>query len=167
MVSNDTIFHMPDPMLSLDTFLPYRLSVTSNLVSDRIAESYRALFGLTIPEWRVVAVLAEQPGATQQDICRRTRMDKVTISRAAIALGKRGLIGRAAHPSDGRAQCLSLTHAGEDLYARVVPKAREMEAIIFGDFDAAALAGFAAMLDAIEARAAKKRPAARSGRPSE
>ncbi|TAK10784.1 MAG: MarR family transcriptional regulator, partial [Rhizorhabdus sp.] len=55
--------------LTLDQFIPYRLSVTSNVVSDVIARAYEALFGLSIPEWRVMAVVAERDGVTQQGIC--------------------------------------------------------------------------------------------------
>ncbi|MGC7532760.1 MarR family winged helix-turn-helix transcriptional regulator, partial [Pandoraea pneumonica] len=76
-------------------FLPYRLSITSNLVSDRIAHAYESMFGLTIPEWRLVAVIAEVDAITQAEIGERTRMDKVTVSRAAIALVGRGLLERA------------------------------------------------------------------------
>jgi DNA-binding MarR family transcriptional regulator len=76
--------------LALDDFIPYRLSVTSNLVSDSIARTYESLFGLTIPEWRLVAVIAETGGVTQQAIGAKTLMDKVTVSRAAIALVDRG-----------------------------------------------------------------------------
>ena len=43
-------------------FLPYRLSIASNVVSDAIATTYHALFGLRIPEWRLVAVIAEATG---------------------------------------------------------------------------------------------------------
>jgi DNA-binding MarR family transcriptional regulator len=80
--------------LVLDRFLPYRLSITSNLVSDRIARIYEALFALSIPEWRLVAVIAEAETITQAEIGERTRMDKVTVSRAAIALVERGLQSR-------------------------------------------------------------------------
>ena len=79
---------MADISLRLDAFIPYRLSVTSNLVSETIASAYQALFGLSIPEWRLIAVIAEDEGATQQQVGRRTRMDKVTVSRATIALAE-------------------------------------------------------------------------------
>jgi DNA-binding MarR family transcriptional regulator len=136
--------------LTLDTFLPYRLSYTSNLVSERIARSYRALFGLTIPEWRVVAVLGEVQGISQQDICTKTRMDKVTVSRAAIALRQRGLIADAPHPADGRARSLSLTAAGRELYDRIVPKALELERAIFGQLSAAQVQAFERTLRQID-----------------
>ncbi len=116
--------------LKLDTFLPYRLSVTSNRVSDAIAGTYQSLFRLRIPEWRLVAVLAEADGLTQQALGVRTRMDKVTVSRAAIALADRGLIARTPNPGDQRSHLLALTAAGRTLYNQVAPKALEMEARI-------------------------------------
>ena len=73
--------------LRLDDFLPYRLSFTTNLVSETVASAYEQAFGLRIAEWRVIAVVAESPqGVTQQAIGLKTRMDKVTVSRAAASL---------------------------------------------------------------------------------
>src|SRR3546814_19436501 len=87
------------------------MSFTSNLVSDLIARTYGALFGLTIPEWRLVAVIAETGGITQGEIGQRTRMDKVTVSRAAIALVGRGLLERLAHQEDRRSTHLEIGRA--------------------------------------------------------
>jgi DNA-binding MarR family transcriptional regulator len=137
--------------LVLDDFIPYRLSVTSNLVSDSIARTYEALFGLTIPEWRLVAVIAESGGITQQAIGRQTRMDKVTVSRAAIALVERGLLFRHANVDDRRSHLLDLTDAGRALYAAVAPKALDLERRIFSQFDPAEVAAFTAMLRRIDA----------------
>lgn len=142
---------MPDAVLKLDDFLPFRLSFTSNLVSDRIARAYQALFGLTIPEWRLVAVIAEGGGITQQAIGANTRMDKVTVSRAAIALVERGLIERAPNAGDRRSHLLRLTASGRELYAQVAPKALELEQRIFGGFDGARVEAFVAMLREIDA----------------
>ena len=141
---------MASPRLVLDDFIPYRLSVTSNLVSDSIARAYESLFGLSIPEWRLVAVVAETGGITQQAIGARTRMDKVTVSRAAIALVDRGLLARRANAEDRRSHLLDLTGAGRDLYAAVAPKALDLESRIFSAFDPAEIAGFVAMLRRIE-----------------
>ena len=57
-----------DRPLLLDDFIPFRLSFTSNLVSDTIARTYEALYGLSIPQWRLIAVTAEKSGVTQQAI---------------------------------------------------------------------------------------------------
>jgi DNA-binding MarR family transcriptional regulator len=137
--------------LVLDEFLPYRLSFTSNAVSDAIARAYEALFGLKIPEWRLIAVIAEHKGISQQAIGARTRMDKVTVSRAAIALAERGLILRMPNPDDRRSHLLVLSASGGKLYAQVVPKALELEARIFGGFAPAELEKFTALLRRIDA----------------
>ncbi len=142
---------MSDALLRLDEFLPYRLSFTSNLVSDTVAGTYIALFDLRIPEWRLVTVVAEEDGATQQAIGRRTRMDKVTVSRAAIALVERGLMARVPNPDDKRSHLLRLTETGWELYRAVAPKALELERRIFARFDRAELAAFTATLRKIDA----------------
>ena len=142
---------MEPKRLALDDFIPYRLSITSNLVSDSIARAYEALFGLTIPEWRLIAVIAETGGITQQAIGAKTLMDKVTVSRAAIALVDRGLLARQANPEDRRSHLLELTDAGRDLYAVVAPKALDLESRIFAAFDPAEVTQFMAMLRRIEA----------------
>jgi DNA-binding MarR family transcriptional regulator len=137
--------------LVLDDFLPYRLSVASNLVSDVIASAYESLFGLRIPEWRLVAVMAENPeGMTQQQIGVITWMDKVTVSRAAISLFDRGLVTRRPNGADRRSHHLVLTRAGRDLYDAVVPKALEFERRIFGQFSDKERDGFEAMLRKLE-----------------
>ncbi|WP_294290322.1 MarR family winged helix-turn-helix transcriptional regulator [uncultured Sphingomonas sp.] len=136
--------------LKLDEFLPYRLSIASNRVSDAVAGTYRALFGLRISEWRLVAVLAESEGLSQQALGTRTQMDKVTVSRAAIALVDRGLVTRTPNPGDQRSHILALTPAGRALYAEVAPKALEIERRLFGAFDATELAQLRSMLARIE-----------------
>jgi DNA-binding MarR family transcriptional regulator len=146
------------PTLKLDDFLPYRLSVASNRVSSAIATAYQALFGLKIAEWRLIAVIAEGEGMTQQALGAATRMDKVTVSRAAIALVERGLIARRPNPDDQRSHLLSLTAAGQDLYESVAPKALELEARIFAGFGAKELTAFRAVLDRLEASAAALDP---------
>lgn len=141
---------MADASLSLDTFLPYRLSFTSNLVSGTIASVYEALFGLTIPQWRLVAVIAESGGITQQAIGQRTLMDKVTVSRAAIALADRSLIVRLPNAHDKRSHLLELSDAGRDLYKQVGPKALELERTLFEAIGESELAAFTATLRKID-----------------
>ncbi|GAA0299748.1 MarR family winged helix-turn-helix transcriptional regulator [Sphingomonas oligophenolica] len=144
--------------LKLDQFLPYRLSIASNRVSSAIASAYQALFALKIPEWRLIAVIAETQGLTQQALGVATRMDKVTVSRAAIALVDRGLVQRRPNPDDRRSHLLSLTAAGQTLYESVAPKALELEAQVFAGFTADEIATFRAMLERLEASAAPLDP---------
>ena len=142
---------MAKTLLQLDDFLPYRLSFTSNLVSDRVASTYISLFDLRIPEWRVIAVTAEHDGISQQQICLETRMDKVTVSRAAIALTGRGLLDRVANPADRRSHLLVLSETGRALYAAVAPKALELERRIFASIGKDEIARFTATLRKIDA----------------
>nr|WP_315383083.1 MarR family transcriptional regulator [uncultured Sphingomonas sp.] len=139
--------------LKLNDFLPYQMSIASNAVSDAVATAYRNLFGLRIPEWRLVAVLAEGGAMSQQALCGRTRMDKVTVSRAAIGLVERGLIARAANPIDQRSHLVALTPEGWQLYEQVAPKALELERRLFASFSEEEKAQLAAMLARIEAAA--------------
>lgn len=148
-MSTDTIRPMKDRLLRLDNFLPYRLSIASNLVSDVISAAYSRLFGLSIAEWRLIAVIAETDGITQQEIGVRTRMDKVTVSRAAIALTRRGLLLRAPNPRDGRSQFLTLSDPGEELYRHVAPQALALEQALFGAIPEHELTRFAETLSRI------------------
>ena len=113
--------------LDLANFLPYQLSVASNAVSDRVAGIYQARFGLKIPEWRLMAVLGEGTARTQRELVVLTRMDKVTVSRAAAALADRGLVSRVASESDGRSHHLTMTKEGWVLYDDIAPAALDLE----------------------------------------
>ena len=116
--------------LVLDSYLPYRLSVASNAVSGLIARAYEDRFALSIPQWRLICVLAEDGGLSQVQIVARTVMDKVTVSRAAQGLVKRRLIGRSQNKSDGRSHVLALTPAGRSLHAEIAPLALAYEAAL-------------------------------------
>ena len=143
----------PPVTLSLDNFVPYRMSVASNMMSDVIASAYRALFGLNIAEWRLIAVLAERVSSTQNELCAATRMDKVTISRAAIALTDRGLVERSANAADKRSHLVSLTAEGRALYTQVVPKALALEKELLADFTTAEVDSFVQLLMRLQASA--------------
>ena len=140
-------------VLRLDSFVPYRLSIVSNTVSDVIASAYRSLFGLSIPEWRLVTILAEHDGLSQIDLGAATRMDKVTVSRAAAGLVQRSLVGRSPNLEDKRSHLLSLTKAGWDLYEQVAPKALALEDTILSGFDKTEIASLVAMLERLQAAA--------------
>jgi DNA-binding MarR family transcriptional regulator len=117
----------PRPKLHLENFLPYRLSVLSNTVSSAIAAAYFAHFGLSIPEWRVMAVLAANPGLSAAEVTARTAMDKVAVSRAVATLLAAGRLRRTTVKSDRRRTHLELTPAGTRVYAQVVPVALNYE----------------------------------------
>jgi len=139
--------------LNLDNFLPYRLSIASNALSSRIAAEYENRFGLKIPEWRLMAVLGEGQPKTQRELVEATRMDKVTVNRAAKALADRQLIARQAHQVDGRSHHLDLTETGRSLYDAIVPAALGSEAQLESNISASERSTLLAILAKLTAAA--------------
>lgn len=113
--------------LSLGEFLPYRLSVVAETVSALIAKGYERQFGITIPEWRVLAVIGENGRMTTQQVIDHTRMDRVRVSRAVIRLADKGLVARVANPADARAQILDFAPDGAEIYRQIIPYARTIQ----------------------------------------
>jgi DNA-binding MarR family transcriptional regulator len=121
---------MPNPAqaLELENFLPYRLSVLAQLVSQSLHDLYAGPFDLSVTQWRVMAALGRFAPLTASDVAQRTVMDKVAVSRAVAALMTRGLVERATDRQDRRRATLRLSARGRALHARIVPLALEYEA---------------------------------------
>ena len=133
--------------LILDNFMPYRLARLSSTVSQTGARAYDKQFGLSIPEWRVMAVLGDVGALTQRDLTRRTLMDKVAVNRACKGLEERALAQRTPNESDGRSHLLDLTDEGRAMHSEIMPLAREMEKRLFTGFSAEELDLFRTLLD--------------------
>ena len=123
-------------VLELERFLPYRLSVVSNHISQTIAAAYAERFGIGITEWRVLAVLGRYPELSASDVAERTAMDKVAVSRAVASLLKAGLIEREVHDSDRRRSVLRLSGEGDRVYDQVAPMALAYERELLAGFSA-------------------------------
>ena len=146
---------MSEGALRLDAYLPYRLSVASNAVSGLIARSYQDRFGLSVPQWRLICVLAEDGGLTQGQIVTRTVMDKVTVSRAAQGLVKRRLVRRSEHQADGRSHVLALTAEGAGLHAEIAPLALAYEAALIAGLAADEVALLKRLLAGLQSAAGR------------
>lgn len=138
--------------LALDDYLPFRLSLASNAVSKLIARAYEDRFGLTIPQWRLMTVLAEAP-VSQASLLARTAMDKVTVSRAAHALVARRLAARIPNPADARSHNLALTAEGERLYGDIAPLALAYEAALLAGLAPAEVRTLKRLLQRLEGAA--------------
>ena len=114
----------------LENFLPYRLSVTSHRVARLFAAQYATQFGLTIPEWRVLAVIGRFGTCSPTAVGEFAAMDKVKVSRAAAALVAKGLLRQNQDPNDGRGRLLTMTRKGLTVHTNVVPLARGIEATL-------------------------------------
>lgn len=113
--------------LHLDQFIPYRLSVLTNTISMHIAHAYERQFGLSVPEWRIIAVLARYPDLSAVEVAERTAMDKVAVSRAVQSLIAARRLKRSYDKNDRRRSVLRLSSAGESVYTQVAPLALRYE----------------------------------------
>jgi DNA-binding MarR family transcriptional regulator len=113
--------------LILEDFLPYRLAILSHSVSNSIATVYDKRFGLSIPEWRVIAIVGRFPGLSAVEVAERTVMDKVAVSRAVTKLIKRGRIDRQFADADRRRSILNLSEQGRKVHDEIAPLALQME----------------------------------------
>ena len=139
--------------IDLERFLPYRLSVLSNLVSGTIADAYQRRFDLTNPEWRVIAVLSRHPGLSAAEVGELTRMDAVAVSRAVARLLRAGRLRRAVSPLDRRRSVLSVSPAGAAVYREVAPVALGYERELLAALSATQRAVLDRALNALTARA--------------
>ncbi len=137
----------PADELVLEEFLPYRLSILSNRVSRAIAARYAETFNLSIPEWRIIAVLGRAEGLSAKEIAEATEMDKVAVSRAVARLVAAKRVVARADRADARRQNLTLTREGEALYARIAPIALASERKLLASLDQRERAQLDALLD--------------------
>lgn len=119
-----------DPVLSLDQFLPYRLNFLAEEVSRSFSRIYADQFGITIPEWRVVAILGQSGSVTAKTIGLRSTMHKTKVSRAITALEDRGYVARQANSQDLRESFIELTESGKAMYQELVPQALGFNALL-------------------------------------
>lgn len=138
----------------LEQFLPYRLSVLTNTVSQGVARRYRDRFGIGIIEWRILAVLGRFPGLTASEVVERTAMDKVAISRGVKSLAAKGLLERLADAGDRRRQRLFITPGkGRRVLDEVIPMARDYEQQLLRPLSVAELATLSNLLAKLQSRA--------------
>lgn len=140
---------MTEDVLSLENFLPYRLNRLTDAVSREFSRIYRERYGLTRPEWRLLATLGQYGTMTATAVGRHSAMHKTKVSRAVAALEERRWLTRAPDDADRRVEHLGLTRAGQDAYRDLVPLAKAFEEQMLGGMSAkdreAVLAGLAAL----------------------
>jgi DNA-binding MarR family transcriptional regulator len=77
--------------------------------------------GLNIARWRTLAIIRRMGECTMKALALYSTIDRTTLTRAVDQLVEQGLVERAIPNRDRRKVCLSLTPAGEALYAQAVP----------------------------------------------
>jgi DNA-binding MarR family transcriptional regulator len=133
--------------LELEHFLPYRLSILSNTISQGIAREYQRRFFLSMTEWRVMAVLGRFNALSAREVAERTAMDKVAVSRAVARLVAASRVARETHDDDRRRSVLSLTPAGWKIHDVVAPLARKHEHAVVNKLTPEELTALTQILD--------------------
>ncbi len=141
--------------LILEDFLPYRLSITSHTVSTNIARVYEKRFGVSIPEWRVIAVLGRYPGLSAVEVADRTLMDKVAVSRAVTKLIKNGRIDRQFADADRRRSILNLSADGRAVHNEIALLALQFERELLRDISDEDFETFSTVLEQLLDKARK------------
>lgn len=122
--------------LLLDQFLPYRLVSLSQRISQALSAIYREEFDISVPEWRILANLAEKGELNPKEIAQQTSMDKAKVSRAIKELSAKRCVVKHRHEGDRRAYRLSLSERGLALYRQIVPLALAWEGRLLDALDA-------------------------------
>ena len=133
--------------------MPYRLSVLTNIVSMSIAVAYEREFGLSIPQWRIIAVLARYPDLSAIEVAERTAMDKVAVSRAVQGLLASRRLLRAYDAGARRRSRLRLSPAGRSVDLRVAPLALSYEKQLLGALSASDRRALNRLIGRLSARA--------------
>jgi len=113
--------------LLLSQFFPYLMANLAKRISDSCATIYNEQFDLSIPEWRILARLAENEQQNSLELARLTFMDKSKVSRAVKLLDDKGYLRKEKDDSDNRVTYLSLSSRGTRLYHQIAPEALAWE----------------------------------------
>ena len=134
--------------------LSYRLHVVANLLSRGAELRYGREFGVSLWEWRTVALLGGAKGAQSlNELSRAAGIDKSQMSRVVSGLAARRLVLRAIDDNDGRGVRLTLTRAGRKLYEGLIRAAAERNGAFLDCLSEKERAAFGAALDKLAVRA--------------
>ncbi len=110
----------------LRSFFPYQVRVFYQVVSDSVMRIYGPLYGLSVSEWRTMAVLGTCV-LSASEIVERSSMDRVAVSRAIKGLRDAGLLKRDIDGDDRRRAVLRLTAKGAAVFNDLIPRVKELE----------------------------------------
>ena len=116
-----------------DASASYLICALGNTIGVLAARNLKKLVGLSLMEWRVLAILAAEPGATPGRVIAFTKVNKSVVSRAVNALLQKGLIARESAPDHGLRTHLHLTEAGHVVHDRGIGSRLKAEEQLLAD----------------------------------
>lgn len=133
------------PRAEIRDLISFRIHAVANLLSRGAALRYRREFGVSLMEWRSVALLGAHQPLSLNELARHAGLDKSQMSRVVAGLAERGFVLRGVDMDDGRGVRLSLTRPGLKLYEGLIAAANERNAA----FEAALTPNERTQLDAM------------------
>lgn len=113
--------------------LPHAFSVIANRISHALERMYGELFGISVVDWRIIAILGTHFPLSAKALAELTAMDQVSISRAIEHLSNKKLVQRRIDSADRRRVALRLTSKGMDIYDRVRPMLAASEKLLVAE----------------------------------
>ena len=115
-------------MTEITDLISYQLHTVANLLSRGAELRYRREFGVSLWEWRTVALLgAKDDPQSLGHLARAAGIDKSQMSRVVSGLARRKLVMRDANDADGRGVHLRLSKAGRKLYTGLIDAAAQRD----------------------------------------
>jgi DNA-binding MarR family transcriptional regulator len=115
-------------MTEIRDLLSYRVHRVANLLSRGAELRYRREFGVSLWEWRTIALLgAADEALSLGHLAHSAGIDKSQMSRVVSGLARRRIVLREAHPGDGRGVRLTLTKSGRRIYGGLIRAASERD----------------------------------------
>lgn len=114
-------------VLDLERYVPALITFIGNKLSRSATVLYQRNFGVNVTEWRILSLLAIEPGIPAARICQVIGFDKGPVSRTLAVMQTRGLVAIATDPDDGRSHSITLTPRGRTVHDQVIAVALERE----------------------------------------
>ncbi len=140
----------PKSAADLLTYRLLRLSNTLGLYSNR---RYRKQFDVTLPEWRVMSIIALHDTSTAGDISRVLATDKAWVGLTVTSLARRGYVRRTADKQDTRRTLLRLTDEGREVHDAIMSNAKRRQRRLLGALPGGTAETLIASLDRLQAEA--------------
>ncbi|MBO9514793.1 MAG: winged helix-turn-helix transcriptional regulator [Variovorax sp.] len=114
--------------LQLEQFLSFKVVRLAHALQRTSAREYLDAQGLTVSDWRVLALVRRYGPVQFGEVAQRSSLDKAQVSRTVRNLRERGLLQAEGDAAHAQRIVLSVTPAGKRMHAQVLPRAARAQA---------------------------------------
>ncbi|MEM7188697.1 MAG: MarR family transcriptional regulator [Pseudomonadota bacterium] len=144
------------PERELTDFLSYRIVCLHHALNAQATYVLDQIAGLTLSQWRILAMVGSGTAMTARDIVRKSTIDPAIISRTTRSLEDAGLLETSRPDTDRRVLEMRLTEAGKQTYDRILPHMHARQNLLVNALTPAEQKAIFPMLEKLE-RAAENR----------